>query len=172
MRHLINEYDGEYYLHTVSSDKKAEAPYALEFPRYDIVLLAVHDNQQVNINELIVTNGLAAYDDETKEKLENIPCIVDEDDDGIFEGNNADEDWESSANSSFEMINPEQDSGEDFGEMFCNFAAEDFMQFLRGDSSSSPIVEPSIEELRNEENAIAQKPNKVRNNQVLQMSFD
>ncbi|XP_031636550.1 putative ATP-dependent RNA helicase TDRD12 [Contarinia nasturtii] len=97
----IDQYGANLILHTVSSNKFAKTYVAdTKITCHDVVLLAVNDAEQININEMLVEQKLAEFDPETKHQLENVPDVTGKDNDSDNE--NWDNDFD--PNNSWEMV--------------------------------------------------------------------
>lgn len=101
----IDEYGNDLYLHTVTMDrtKKSKIP-DTNIYRHDIVLLAVRDTEQININEMLETQKLVDFDPITKHKLQNVPRIAPINNGSAYDSDR-ESDWddEFDPNNKFEM---------------------------------------------------------------------
>lgn len=160
----IDEYGDQLFLHTVSTDKSIESNITdTKIFRHDVVLLALRDQQQINVNELVVSLDLAEYDPETMAKLQNVPSLLDDDN-----NDDSDEDWDQEIseyqapnwvhlNAPQDNDDPNQNDTESKLEMFDNFDAEDCIEFFKlamqngGSSTPAPASKLNrIEEINEE----------------------
>lgn len=73
----IDEYGDELVLHTVCSNRSIKSDIMdVNCAQHDIVLLAVRDGVQFNMNEMLVERGLVEFDPNTKSKLEYVPNVA------------------------------------------------------------------------------------------------
>lgn len=87
IKNLINKYGNELLLHAVSTERriKCEIPNT-HIPRHDVIILATQDgNNQMNINQMLVEQNLCEYDPKTKDKLNNVPNVVEKDSDSDWD---------------------------------------------------------------------------------------
>lgn len=141
------KYGNNLYLHTIGEDKSVESP--ANTMRYDIVLLAVQDSKQFNVNDSLVSLKLAAYDAKTKHHLQRMPNLLND-----IDSDSSDSDWEKEIDidrkndwpSSRPEVEHEQsekeDSDFDFENAYVNFEENDFLemfpQFVQKKCSSTP----------------------------------
>lgn len=133
----IDEYGNELHLHTITDNKAIKSTLVdTNIMCYDVVLLAVRDNEQINLNKMLVEKGLAATDPESEGQLNKVPCINEVDDE--------DEDWDNECYERLEQpkySTPNQsicpkESGSEIEFMdnlnFNNFEQEQLEAFMRG----------------------------------------
>lgn len=169
----IDEYGHELYLHTISDNKTIKPQIGdTNIVCHDVALLAIHDNQQINLNEMLIKMGLVASDPNTIHKLENIPNILDED-----------EDWDEECDE-YEVVNSamktstpldshsQSDSDDcDLIDNFDGIQPDQFKEFLEGLSaqqsfkessqqSSKPLPQMNITDCIHEENEDEDKEQK------------
>lgn len=150
---LLGSYAFKTYLHTVTVDKSVKSTLPdLKLSRYDIVLVAVENSEQINLNELVVTRKLAEFNPETKHLLQNIPNLVEElSDDG---SENWDNDYEHvvpepRALPSARIIqNSEEEQSDDNNNMFDEdklcmyFTDEELMELYQAAKASHTKAKP------------------------------
>lgn len=155
----IERFGDELFLHTITADKsiKSKVP-DTDIVRYDVVLLALHDQQQINVNEMLAKQGLLELDINTEECFKNVPNLLDhdsddeEDDDDwekCFKGSQHENDWVH-LNAPVDTPKPNSEDGDSVLDMFCNFEAEDVEEFLKmltgGEGGGSRRMPDVIEE--------------------------
>lgn len=171
----IDQYGGDLFLHTISMDKSVKCKITdINIRYHDVVLLAVDGKEQININDMVVDLKLADYDSKTKNKMQNVPNIFDED---------SDEDWddEIDVNRETNWINdlasraiPEPCQGEVIG-IIDNIDDKECFEFfkdlfLTGNARSTPTPTPTptrtlnrIEEINEIEEQEEDQSNKTPN---------
>lgn len=83
---IDTEYGNCLHHHTIAVNKSVKSP--VEIDRYDIVLVAICDDIQFNVNDLLVSLEFAEYDPSTEHHLKNIPRLLEHDESDL------DSDWE------------------------------------------------------------------------------
>lgn len=81
------EYGDYLYHHTIAVDESVESP--VNINRHDIVLLAVCDDEQFSVNDLLVKLNLAEYNPATKHHLQNVPNLLEN-----YDSDSSDSDWD------------------------------------------------------------------------------
>lgn len=131
----IDEYGEELVLHsTVCSDRsiKSEIMNA-NCARHDIVLWAVRDGVQLNLNKILVERGLVEFDPNTKSKLEYTPNSTETDN---YSG--SDSDWETGCdenkrpklNESTKQVEPKENEPNSVLGLLDDLPPEDFEDLL------------------------------------------
>lgn len=78
----IDQYGLDLHLHTIRADKSIKFELTnTPIVRHDIVLVAVHEDEEININKMMVAMKLVETDPQTFNDLEDVPQIMDNDDD-------------------------------------------------------------------------------------------
>lgn len=128
----IDEYHEQLYLHTITDNRAIKSPVDdTNIMCYDVALLAIQDNQQINLNKMLIEKGLVDIDPQTADRLENIPNIIEEEEEENWD-EYCDEGFrrlENIGNSSTpnESLSPnETDHG-----FFDNFTEEELIQFAQ-----------------------------------------
>lgn len=145
-------YGNGLYLHTIDVDKKVKSP--VDTLRYDIVLAAVVDDTQFCVNDFLVSQNLAEYDENTKHHLKKVPNLLED-----IDSDSSDSDWEKELDTGRENIwprtnghgdgneteykqNEHEDIDFDFENAYVNFEEEDLLDLFPGlvkrKSSSTP----------------------------------
>lgn len=148
---------GSVYAHVQPTESPLKSKfYEIDIPRYDVVLIALDDNnKQININSHLVELGLAKYSDSfQKETFANIPKIE------VAEEREAsdEEDWDMldyKSPATKPAPEPIEVNDED---MLCNFTAEEFEEFImagnkqrvQNERAIEPIQTAKLEEIKEE----------------------
>lgn len=142
--------------HIVSVNKAVDSPVGIA--QYDIVLMALCENKQSSLNDLLVAQGLAEYDPSTEQHLKNPPNLLANDD-------SSDSDWDeevdvnrvnnwpnkhAEANSA-----PNIDDDFNFDDAIVNFEDDDLLELFPGlknqiekkTSTPIPLKLPTINEV-------------------------
>lgn len=148
---IDEQYGDNLYLHTIDVDKSVDSP--ANILRYDVVLLAIHDDTQFCVNDLIVKLDLAEYDESTKHHLRTVPNLLDD-----IDSDSSDSDWEKEIDidrknnwprpngngTECKQSGQEEEFDFDFENAFVNFEDEDllelFPELVKKESSSTPIA--------------------------------
>lgn len=129
----IDKYHHELYLHTISDNKAIKSTiFNTNITCYDVVLLSIHDNEQINLNNMLVENCLANYDPQTKHRLENIPNILETEEDWDDDSNGSWNQKLDNIQSSTPNCSPDQSNSESgfVSDMFGNFDEEHVIEFF------------------------------------------
>lgn len=140
----IDEYGNDLILHTIATDRSVKSKIPdTNFVRHDIVLLAIReDEDQINMNQRLVAANLAAFDPSKQNALDNIPILVDEDNESEIDSeSNGESDWDEECKAYAEekqkkltdsppsgTESPESGVGDDFEQIFELLNDVDFME--------------------------------------------
>lgn len=164
---IDEQYGDNLYLHTIEVDKSVDSP--VDIYRYDIVLAAVVDDTQFCVNDSLVSQNLAEYDESTKHHLKKVPNLLEN-----MDLDSSDEDWEKEIDDERENVwprpndhgnengnemeckqNENEDINFDFENAYVSFQEEDLLQmfpgYLQRRSSSTPNPNPNAALQRIEE---------------------
>lgn len=140
----IDEYHEQLYLHTITDNKAIKSLVDdTNIMCYDVALLAIHNNQQINLNKMLIEKGLVDIDPQTANRLENIPSIIEEEEE---------ENWDEYCDEGFrrlenigksstpnESLSPnETDDG-----FIDNFTEEELIDFIQEIMTKKPVAPKS-----------------------------
>lgn len=140
----IDKYHNELYLHTISDNKAIKSTiFSTNMMCYDVVLLSICDKEQINLNNMLVENGLANYDPQTKYRLENIPNILETEEDWDDDSNGSWEEKLGNIQSSTPNCSPDQSNSDSgfMSDLICNFDNDTLLDFFL--NTKQPEHEPS-----------------------------
>lgn len=132
------------YLHTVVTDKSVKSNIdGINFVRHNIVLVAVCGDDEININDLIVSMKLAEYDPQTAGNLQNIPRIIDVE---CYEEENWDAELDKNPdfrNDKAESLDTKPNDEDDISNWLKNFTEEEITEFI---TQALNLPEPNKQE--------------------------